>query len=147
MNKIKPRRKLGIKCPEALKNFIAEHGPDNIPVIMVTGHGSERRAVEAVQSGAFNYIPKPIDADELVRRLLIATGEDGPREFVRRKVPRRLRHFDTDTLVTFRKDPDRGGTVMHLTCRDKPGLLSRIAAAIVWLACRSARRDRHHGGA
>ena len=77
------------------------------------------------------HVINPIDAEELVRRLRTATGEEQPREFVKRKVPRRLRHFDTDTVVTFKKDPDHGGTVLHLTCRDKPGLLSRIAAAIV----------------
>lgn len=37
-----------------------------VPVIVVTGYGSERRAVEAVQQGAFNYIPKPIEAEELL---------------------------------------------------------------------------------
>ncbi|MBN2490791.1 MAG: sigma-54-dependent Fis family transcriptional regulator [Planctomycetes bacterium] len=37
-----------------------------LPVIVVTGHGSERRAVQAVKEGAFNYIPKPIEAEELL---------------------------------------------------------------------------------
>jgi len=37
-----------------------------VPVIVVTGYGSERRAVEAVKQGAFNYIPKPIEAEELL---------------------------------------------------------------------------------
>ncbi|MBT8057214.1 MAG: [protein-PII] uridylyltransferase [Xanthomonadales bacterium] len=77
------------------------------------------------------HVINPIDSDELVQRLDAATDEGRPRDFVKRKGPRRLRHFDTDTVVTFKKDPDRGGTVVHLTCHDKPGLLSRIAAAIV----------------
>jgi two-component system response regulator AtoC len=33
---------------------------------MVTAHGSERLAVAAMKSGAFDYIPKPFDPDELV---------------------------------------------------------------------------------
>lgn len=52
---------------EVLEQIHAED--PRLPVIMVTGHGSERRAVEAVQSGAFNYIPKPIDPDELLATL------------------------------------------------------------------------------
>ena len=65
---------------------------------------------------------------EAVRK---ATGEQKPRAFVQRKMPRRLKHFSTATNVSFREDPDGGGTVLHLTCRDRPALLSRIAAAIV----------------
>jgi two-component system response regulator AtoC len=38
----------------------------SVPVLMVTAHGSERLAVAAMKSGAFDYIPKPFDPDELV---------------------------------------------------------------------------------
>jgi DNA-binding NtrC family response regulator len=34
-------------------------------VIMVTGHGSVEDAVDAMKKGAFNYITKPVDPDEL----------------------------------------------------------------------------------
>src|SRR5262245_8424017 len=34
-------------------------------VVMVTAHGSERMAVEAVKRGAYDYLPKPFDVDEL----------------------------------------------------------------------------------
>ncbi len=34
-------------------------------VIMVTGHGSVEDAVDAMKQGAFNYITKPVDPDEL----------------------------------------------------------------------------------
>jgi len=37
----------------------------DIEVIMVTGHGSERVAVEAMQRGAYSYLPKPYDMNEL----------------------------------------------------------------------------------
>jgi len=42
-------------------------------VVMITAHGSEKIAVEAMKSGAEDYVPKPFDNDELrvvVRRAL-----------------------------------------------------------------------------
>ncbi len=38
----------------------------NVPVLMLTAHGSERAAVAAMKAGAFDYIPKPFDPDDLV---------------------------------------------------------------------------------
>jgi two-component system response regulator AtoC len=38
----------------------------SVPVLMLTAHGSERAAVAAIKAGAFDYIPKPFDPDELV---------------------------------------------------------------------------------
>ncbi len=37
------------------------------PVIMLTAHGTERRAVEAMKLGALDYFKKPFDQDELLR--------------------------------------------------------------------------------
>ncbi len=38
----------------------------SVPLMMLTAHGSERVAVAAMKVGAFDYIPKPFDPDELV---------------------------------------------------------------------------------
>jgi two-component system response regulator AtoC len=38
----------------------------SVPVMMLTAHGSERVAVSAMKAGAFDYLPKPFDPDELV---------------------------------------------------------------------------------
>src|SRR6202046_1910082 len=38
----------------------------SVPVLMLTAHGSERVAVAAMKSGAYDYLPKPFDPDELV---------------------------------------------------------------------------------
>ncbi len=39
---------------------------DSLPVVLLTAHGSERLAVQAVKAGAYEYLSKPPDSDELV---------------------------------------------------------------------------------
>src|SRR5580700_6119863 len=48
-------------------------GDPSVPVLMMTAHGSERVAVAAMKAGAFDYIPKPFDPDELVLAVRRAT--------------------------------------------------------------------------
>jgi two-component system response regulator AtoC len=36
-----------------------------LPVILITAHGSERVAVQAIKAGAYDYLPKPFDIDEV----------------------------------------------------------------------------------
>jgi DNA-binding NtrC family response regulator len=43
-------------------------------VVMITAHGSEKIAVEAMKSGADDYVPKPFDNDEL--RVIVARSLD-----------------------------------------------------------------------
>lgn len=46
-------------------------------VIMVTAHGSERMAVEAIKLGAYDYLAKPFDVDEL--RILVRNAVEAYR--------------------------------------------------------------------
>ncbi len=71
------------------------------------------------------------DADELVKRLRAAIQTEDQRPMVKRPLPRRLRHFISDPVIRFSPDPDRLGTLLELECSDQPGLLSRVAAAMV----------------
>jgi [protein-PII] uridylyltransferase len=69
------------------------------------------------------------DADNLKLRLAraIAGGGYSP---VQRRLPRRLKHFSSQPVISFSVAPGGQGTVMELECNDRPGLLSRLAAAI-----------------
>src|SRR5690606_29824673 len=43
-----------------------QEGWPNIPVIMLTAHGSIREAVAATQQGLFSFLTKPVDNRELL---------------------------------------------------------------------------------
>lgn len=45
-------------------NGIKEHKPD-LPVIMITAYGSTQTAIEAMRLGAYDFITKPFELDEL----------------------------------------------------------------------------------
>ena len=42
---------------------------ESLPVIVLTAHGSERLAVRAIRAGAYEYVPKPFDVDEMLLAL------------------------------------------------------------------------------
>ena len=52
---------------EALKIFKRIYPP--MEVIMLTGHGSQRAAGEGLKLGAFDYLTKPCDLDELLHKI------------------------------------------------------------------------------
>ena len=58
----------------------------------------------------------------------LSPGGDNPLK-VHRRMPRRNRHFDTPTKISFSKDPTHERTAMRLTTLDRPGLLSEIGQA------------------
>jgi DNA-binding NtrC family response regulator len=49
---------------ELLRKLVAQNPAPR--VVVITAHGSERQAVEAIKAGAHDYFRKPFDADELV---------------------------------------------------------------------------------
>src|SRR5438309_9313915 len=42
--------------------------PDT-PILMITGHGEDALAIQALRGGAYDFIPKPIDRDHFVAAL------------------------------------------------------------------------------
>ena len=61
----------GIEILRIFKKLV----PD-MPVIMLTGHGSEEAAREGIACGAFDYLTKPSDLDDLVQKILQAVGRE-----------------------------------------------------------------------
>jgi len=45
-----------------------------LPVLMLTGHGSELAARQGVAAGAFDYMTKPCELDDLVDKIRQAAG-------------------------------------------------------------------------
>jgi DNA-binding NtrC family response regulator len=67
-----------------------------LPVVMITAHGSEKVAVEAMKLGAADYVPKPFDNDEIrlvVGRALERTRLERENRELRERVERAFR-FD-----------------------------------------------------
>jgi len=59
----------GIEILQIFKKMVPE-----MPVIMLTGHGSQQAAREGMQFGAFDYLLKPCDLEELIAKIHEAVG-------------------------------------------------------------------------
>jgi len=60
----------GIEVLKVFKKMVPQ-----MPVIMLTGHGSERAAMEGLQHGAFDYLTKPCDLEDLIAKIREAVGQ------------------------------------------------------------------------
>jgi DNA-binding NtrC family response regulator len=71
----------GISGLETLRRARREHTV--LPVLLVTAYADVRDAVGAMRDGALNYLTKPIDLDELLTSVRLATGlsESQPLKF------------------------------------------------------------------
>ena len=61
---------------EVLKIF-KKMAPE-MAVIMLTGHGSDKAAMEGIEYGAYDYLTKPCELDDLVRKIEQACCESPP---------------------------------------------------------------------
>ncbi|MBS3809748.1 MAG: response regulator [Desulfobacterales bacterium] len=59
-----------------IMDHIKEKHPET-PVILLTGYGSTKEGMEGMHKGAFDYLMKPLDIDELISKIREAIG--GPR--------------------------------------------------------------------
>ena len=75
----------GIDGMALLRRLSVDH-PD-VPVVMITAHGSVENAVEAVKLGAFDYVEKPFDQEQIrqiiakaIKTYALSRRETGPEE-------------------------------------------------------------------
>lgn len=61
---------------DVLKIFIKMDPP--LPVIMLTGHGSEAAARQGMKNGAFDYLTKPCELEELLDKIIAAYSKRHP---------------------------------------------------------------------
>jgi DNA-binding NtrC family response regulator len=72
----------------------SKQGAPETPVVMITAHGSEKIAVEAIKTGAEDYVPKPFDNDEIrvvLRRALARTRLERENRELRERIDREWR--------------------------------------------------------
>ena len=56
----------GMEVLQAYRKNMQEQGGDEAPVVMISGHGTVETAVEALKSGAYDFIVKPLDLNRLL---------------------------------------------------------------------------------
>ncbi len=81
-----------------LLNLWKKRKPD-VQFILLTGHNSVNSAVEAIKSGAFDYVTKPVNTDELillVRRAIDSIKKDKEIDHLRRRLDQK---FGLDQIV------------------------------------------------
>lgn len=58
---------------EILKRLKKTH-PD-IQIILLTGHGSTKEGIEGMRLGAFDFLMKPVDIEELIAKMITSARE------------------------------------------------------------------------
>ena len=67
---IKMPKMEGIEVLQRIKEFTPE-----IPVIMISGHGTIDTAIEAIKKGAYDFIEKPLDLNRILITIKNATDK------------------------------------------------------------------------
>ncbi|HVN84123.1 MAG TPA: sigma-54 dependent transcriptional regulator [Candidatus Binatia bacterium] len=91
--------------------------PPGLPVILITAHGSVPAAVAAMREGAFDYVTKPFDNDELravVARAIELTRLERENRYLRQEVASR---YQPDAIVA---ESARSNDVLDLVRRVAP---------------------------
>jgi CheY-like chemotaxis protein len=90
---------------------LLRNSPDSptpmIPVIMITGHATQRRVAEARDAGVTEFLAKPLTARGVIERISLVV--DHPRPFVRTEGyfgPDRRRRADPSYPGPFRRSTD-----------------------------------------
>ena len=123
---IRMREMSGLECFDAL----LERG-NTLPVIFLTGHGDVPMAVSALKKGAFDFVEKPCNDNELVDRVIEALKLDENR---------RVAASDADSVNTL---------IARLTCREREvmelvlaGKLNKVIADELQISMRTVEVHR-----
>jgi DNA-binding NtrC family response regulator len=65
----------GLGGLEVLRQIKATH--PNTQVILLTGHGSTREGIEGMRLGAFDYLIKPVDLEDMLEKMKAAAKMAG----------------------------------------------------------------------
>jgi DNA-binding NtrC family response regulator len=103
-----------------LMAHLRRHNPE-LPVVLLTARGSERLAARAIKEGAFDYLPKPFELEELEAVVARALETGGLRREARRAAAQaRLSRPFVGRAPAFRRVVDRA---LKLANRNVPVLV------------------------
>ncbi len=104
-----------------------------MPVIFLTGHGDVPQAVQALKNGAFDFLEKPFDDNQLADRVIEALARDA------------------ECRASNRADNDRDARLCSLTVREKEvmerilaGKLNKVIADELNISMRTVEVHRAH---
>jgi two-component system response regulator DctR len=122
-------RMTGMSGIELFEQLLARDCP--LPVIFLTGHGDIPLAVAALKQGAFDFVEKPFNDNELVDRVLRALALDAERASARRDAAELAARLAQLTI--------REREVMELIVA---GLLNKVIADRLGIAVRTVEVHR-----
>jgi signal transduction histidine kinase len=93
--------------------------PEAPLVILITAHGSENVAVQALRAGAYNYLAKPFEVDEL--RIAVANAVE------KQRLLRENRHYTAELERTLAELRQSQAALVHA---EKMASLGRLVAAV-----------------
>jgi signal transduction histidine kinase len=93
--------------------------PEAPLAVLITAHGSENVAVQALRAGAYNYLSKPFDVDEL--RIAVANAVE------KQRLLRENRHYTAELERTLAELRQSQAALVHA---EKMASLGRLVAAV-----------------
>jgi len=125
---IRMRTMSGLECFDALQRQAC-----SLPVIFLTGHGDVPQAVQAIKNGAFDFIEKPFNDNELADRIIGALEHDDRRH--------RARKTDASLEARLQSLTAREHEVME---RVLAGKFNKVIADELNIAMRTVEVHRSH---
>jgi two-component system, OmpR family, KDP operon response regulator KdpE len=107
----------------------------DVPIVVLSAYGDERRKVEALDSGADDFVTKPFGMAELEARLRVALRHDQARNDKRAEQPHTLQVGDLDIDLVHRM-ATLSGTPLGLTAKE--------FELLAYLARHSGKVCTHH---